>query len=137
MAYPKFRKLLDGSTNTEDSYPYPQKEIEEPESLPGHWWATEMDSLWGYDSNSSDGVWQRNDKVANENKKKKKKSQMSAPLQQFVQSDHCWRRNSLPLRWCQAKSPMGVSITKQQKVMDAQGMKEVLEEAVTRDKTRQ
>lgn len=70
-------------------------------------------------------------------KNKKKKSQMSAPLQQFVQSDHCWRRNSLPLRWCQAKSPMGVSITKQQKVMDAQGMKEVLEEAVTRDKTRQ
>lgn len=65
MAYPTFWKLLDGSTNTKDSYPYPQKEIEEPESLLGHWWATEMDSLWWYHSNFSDGVWQRNYKVAN------------------------------------------------------------------------
>lgn len=107
-------------------YPYPQKEMEELESLLGHWWATEMDSLWGYHSNFSDGGWQRNYKVAN----------VSSPSTVHSEWPR-WRRNSLPLWWCQAKSPMGVSITKKQKVMDAQGMKEVLEEAVTRDKMRQ
>lgn len=63
MAFPKFWKFLDGSPNKRDSSPYPQKGIEEPEPLGGHWWLPEMESPWGYCPNVADGVWQRNYKV--------------------------------------------------------------------------
>lgn len=43
MAYTKFWKILDGSTNRNNSCSYPQKEMEGPEPPIGHQWIPKMD----------------------------------------------------------------------------------------------